>query len=177
MSKRNITPTTTIEQFKLPRYEELPNTGLYLEQTALYVNQLLAPLCCPALTPSMISNYVKKKLIANPVRKQYQAEQIAHLIVIAILKKVLPMEHIHKFFSLQRVVYTDSVAYDYFCADLENVLRFVYGYQQAIEEIGATSRKEKMMLHKTIVAVAHLIYLDDCFRHLEASRPEDSFSN
>lgn len=33
-----------IEGFRLPRYEQIPNVGLYLEQVVRYVNAHLAPL-------------------------------------------------------------------------------------------------------------------------------------
>ena len=67
----------SVRNFRLPRYEEIPNVGLYLEQTAKYINEYLAPMQDGALTPSMISNYVKKHLISNPIKKQYSRDQIA----------------------------------------------------------------------------------------------------
>lgn len=63
--------------FKLPTFEEIPDVGLYLEQTATFINKYLEPLLGSELTPSMISNYVKKKMIARPEKKQYSREQIA----------------------------------------------------------------------------------------------------
>ena len=58
----------SIKLFHLPRYAELSDVGLYLEQTTKYINQCLAPLGCVEITGSMISNYVKKGLVANPVK-------------------------------------------------------------------------------------------------------------
>ena len=80
-----------VQQFRLPRYQELPDVGLYLEQTTKYLNSFLAPLGCLEITSSMISNYVKKGLIANPVKKQYGREQIAYLFFIAVAKSVLSL--------------------------------------------------------------------------------------
>ena len=34
----------SIKHFRMPRYNELPNEGLYLEQTTQYINHALAPL-------------------------------------------------------------------------------------------------------------------------------------
>ena len=42
----------------------------------------------------MISNYVKKKLVSNPVKKQYSREQIAYLLFIAVAKSALSMDEI-----------------------------------------------------------------------------------
>lgn len=64
---------------RLSRYQEIPTVGLYLEQTTKYISQYLDPLEENCITSSMIANYVKKGLIANPVKKQYGREQIAYL--------------------------------------------------------------------------------------------------
>ena len=81
--------TADIAAFRLPRYAQIPEVGLYLEQVVRYVNAYLAPLGEPELSPSMVSNYVKKGYINNPVRKQYSAEQIAYLLFIAVAKSAL----------------------------------------------------------------------------------------
>ena len=59
----------------LPRYQELPQMGLYLEQTATYINEALAPLENVHLTSSMVSNYVKHDLIASPKRSSTAASR------------------------------------------------------------------------------------------------------
>ena len=82
----------SVRDFRFPRYNEIPNMGLYLDQATKYVCEYLAPMGEYTLTPSMISNYVKKSLIANPVRKQYGREQIAYLFFIAIAKSVLSLD-------------------------------------------------------------------------------------
>lgn len=63
-----------ISGFRLPRYEQIPDVGLYLEQTVRYVNSFLAPLGEVELTASMASNYVKHKLLPAPRKKLYSAE-------------------------------------------------------------------------------------------------------
>ena len=80
-------------QFQMPRFREIPNVGLYLEQTVQYINDCIAPLDL-AITSSMLSNYVKKGYVDRPVKKQYNAEQIAYLIFMSIVKQTLSMENI-----------------------------------------------------------------------------------
>jgi len=48
--------------FRMPRYAEIPDVGLYLEQVVKYVNDKLEIFNLP-ITTSMISNYVKKGYI------------------------------------------------------------------------------------------------------------------
>jgi len=155
-----------LRSFRLPRYAHLPDVGLYLEQTTQYINRCLAPLGCVEITSSMIRNYVKMGLVHHPVGKQYYADQIAHLIVIAILKHTLSLEHIGTLFHLQQQVYTDQVAYDYFCTELENILQFRFGLKDTVDDVGVTSSLEKEMLRSAIIAVSHYIYLNACFEYL-----------
>ena len=102
--------------YRMPRYKEIPNVGLYLEQTVKYINECLAPIEI-SITPSMLSNYVKKGYIDRPVKKQYYADQIAYAIYIVIIKQVLSMDNIASLFVLQKATYTLPVAYDYFCSE------------------------------------------------------------
>ena len=51
--------TESLQDFRLPRYQEIPDVGLYLEQTTKYIAGHLAPLQEGRITSSMISNYVK----------------------------------------------------------------------------------------------------------------------
>ena len=59
--------------FALPRYEELPSVGLYLDQTVQLVNSCFRGFPGVELTPSMVSNYVKKGSSATPSRKNTPA--------------------------------------------------------------------------------------------------------
>ena len=91
--------SSSISDFRLPRYHEIPNVGLYLEQATKYVYEYLEPLGEFILTPSMISNYVKKGLIANPVKKQYGRDHIAYLFFIAVAKSVLSLDALTGFIN------------------------------------------------------------------------------
>lgn len=163
--------TEAYRDFRLPRAKELPNMGLYLEQVTKYINQCLEPLGCIQVTGSMIRNYVKMDLVENPVKKQYYASHIQHLISITILKSVVSMEHIKKMFDRQVKVYPDEVAYDYFCSELENMLSYRFGIKDHMEVVGTTQSDEKTLLASSIAAVSHIIYLNACFRWLEEHDP------
>ena len=147
----------------LPRFDELPDSGLFLEQASRYIESYLAPLPDVTLTGSMISNYVKKHLIDKPVKKQYSRVQIAQLLFIAVAKRVLTLEEIQLIFSVQQRTYDIAVAYDYFCDEFENVLQYVFGLKPELAQIGHDCTYEKRMLRNIIIATAHRIYLTDCF--------------
>ena len=161
MDKRSF--ASKVEDFRLPRYHELPNMGLYLEQVTKYINGYLVPLGCPELTSSMVSNYVKKGVIAAPVKKQYDAEQIAYLMFIGIGKSVLSMENIVQLFAMQKTTYDAPTAYNYFCLELENMLRFICGLKDTVDTIGVSNTKAKTMLRNVIIAVSHILYVKNGF--------------
>ena len=158
----------SVRDIRMPRYEEIPSVGLYLEQTAKYISEFLAPLQENAITSSMISNYVKKGLLVSPVKKQYSREQIAYLMFIALAKNVLSLDDLTRFIHLQQRTYTAQTAYDYFCAELENILQYVFGLKESLDTVGVDSTDEKFMLRATIITLAHKIYLEKCFELMAA---------
>ena len=168
-TKRQI--AGAVKDFRLPRYNEIPNVGLYLEQATKYISEYLAPLGEYALTSSMISNYVKKGLIANPVKKQYSRDQIAYLFFIAIAKSVLSLDALTGFIKLQQQTYTIPRAYDYFAAEFENLLFFTFELKDTMEEVGQDNTDEKRLLYTCIVSAVQKVYLEKC---LEAIAEEDN---
>lgn len=156
----------SVKDFHLPRYHEIPNVGLYLEQTSKYIAECLAPVQETAITSSMISNYVKKGLISSPVKKQYDREQIAHLMFIMLAKSVVSLDNLYHFIRLQERTYPAERAYNYLCDEFENLLPFVFGMKDTIDNIGMDSTDEKIMLRNTIITIVHKIYLDKCFEAL-----------
>lgn len=165
MDIMNLITINAVEKFRLPRYSEIPSVGLYLEQTTKYINSLLSPLGFE-ITGSMIRNYVKMGLVKNPVQKQYYDDQIAHIIVITVLKNVISLENISTLFERQCTVYSDEVAYDYFCMEFENMLFYQFGIKNSVDNIGNTNSIEKKMLRSAIIAVSHVIYLKSCFENI-----------
>ena len=160
----------SLKDFRLPRYNEIPTVGLYLEQATKYIGEYLEPLGEYTLTPSMISNYVKKGLIANPVKKQYGREQIAYLFFIAMAKSVLSLDALTGFIKLQQRTYPLPKAYDYFCEQFESVLRFSFEITETVEIVGDDNTDEMRLLFTCIVSAAQKVYLEKC---LEAIAKEE----
>lgn len=40
-----------------------------------------------SITPAMINNYVKSKIIPSPVKKRYSRVHIAYIIIVCVLKQ------------------------------------------------------------------------------------------
>ena len=169
---RKVRVADSVRGFSLPRYDEIPNVGLYLEQTAKYISEYLDCLGDFALTRSMISNYVKKKIIDNPIKKQYYREQIIYLFFIAMAKSVLSLEDIRLMIHMQKMTYSGEEAYNYFVRELENTLKIVFSGSNDFKDVGEQKSSEKTMLRNTVIAISHKVYLDVCFAQAREAQEE-----
>jgi len=148
-----------VSAFHLPRYDELPDMGLYLDQATKYVNRYMS-LCACRITPSMVSNYVKQRIIPGPKGKTYEKEALACLIYVSFMKTVIPLDQIRFMFLTQQRSYELKVAYDYFCDEFENLLHFAFGLKEKPDAVGHDSTDEKELLRSALLSAAHRIYLE-----------------
>ena len=84
-----------------PLWNELPDIGLYMDQVMTLMERVFG--CMPGvggITKSMVNNYVKAGLIKRPSGKRYDRDQLAQLIMVAVLKQALSMEEIAKVLTL-----------------------------------------------------------------------------
>lgn len=176
MNESTVSVIDQITVFHLPRYNEIPNVGLYLKQVVKYINETLQPVFQIKVTETMLSNYVKMHLVPNPIKKQYYREQISTLIFIVLSKSVLSLDNLQMLIKLQTEKYDIATAYDYFCNKFENVLQYVYGIKDSIDlserdsissqEPSSEDAENKKLVHNIIITVAHKFYLDYCFTKL-----------
>ena len=157
--------------FHLPRYQEIPDVGLYLEQAAKYISGAVSPLGDTPLTGSMISNYVKKGLIASPVKKQYSRDQIAYLIFIAVCKSVLSLDGLAAFIRIQQQTYSLPKTYDYFVEEFESLMRFTFELTDTVDMFPENGSDEKRLLYTCIIAAVQKVYLE---KYLEAMTEENN---
>ena len=105
----------------LPGYRELPELGLYKDQVVELVNRAVAPFFPreAALTDTMVNNYVKLRVITPPVRKRYNRDQLAQLILVCLLKRVLSIAQLRRLLELVRSGGSTERGYARFCGALE----------------------------------------------------------
>lgn len=140
--------------FHCPRYEELPDLELYLEQVLNQINTSLAPILPEPLTGAMISNYVKNKAVPAPVKKRYSRDHLVYLIVTCLLKQVFTVQQIAQFFEIQRGTYPLGVAYNYFCREYENALKAAFDFTGEAMPCIETKRTEQTILVRAVVLAA-----------------------
>lgn len=118
-----------LAEIRLPRWEELPDLELYMDQVLTLVDSYLKGLISgdkhPALTKAMVNNYVKLQMIPAPVRKRYNRKHLAFLIAITLLKQVLTIPEIKEGIIFQGKVDGIRPAYNLFCQMQEDALKIV----------------------------------------------------
>lgn len=122
-----------IQLLTIPRWSELPQFDLYMDQVVSYINHMLRPLGFDELTPAMINNYVKAHLIHPPKKKKYNQSQLARLIMIAILKSVFSINDIKAGFEIVHQPQKGKQNYDFFVTTFIKTIHDVVGnFQQEV---------------------------------------------
>ena len=87
-----------LKELSIPRWEELPDLDLYMDQVLSYINSRLEPLSIgeekTVLTSSMVNNYVKTNIVKPPVKKHYKRYHLAYLFVVMLMKRCFSLSEI-----------------------------------------------------------------------------------
>ena len=124
--------------FRLPRWEELPSIPLYLDQVLSLVDEWTGENLAEnkkILTKTMINNYVKNRVIPPPEKKKYNRGHMAKLLVICILKPSMEISAISDIIERSEKLYGTQKMFDTFAEMYENRLSALAG------EIGAQLKK------------------------------------
>lgn len=95
-----------LEYYNLPSWEDMPDLELYMDQVVILVNKYLSIIAREgdserAVTPAMINNYVKLKIIPAPINKKYSRIHIAYLIMVCTLKQTMNISSVRKMMPLE----------------------------------------------------------------------------
>ena len=149
--------------FSFPKWEDLPELDLYLDQVLLYVNNVCSPGISPSdkgLTASMINNYVKHGYIEKPKKKKYERRQVARLIAITVLKTVFSIQEISATLNLlhqemdSQELYNDFVAYmngekEQVAPIIASACQTVKLYQQTLTFFSQLSNNKEEVLYES----------------------------
>ena len=133
-------------EFHCPRWSELPELERYMDQVLSIIEKNLSLFKekqereekskekedrekdnFQLLTPTMINNYVKHKILPPPQKKRYSKEHLALLHIICLAKRVLSMNEIKAVIGAFGDEYDISYKYDLFCNEIENALKITFG--------------------------------------------------
>lgn len=158
-----------IMKIHLPRWNELPDLDLYLDQVVNYLERCLGQYTVnkedKIITKTMINNYVKQGIMPAPEKKKYNRSHIAYLIVICVLKQVYSISDIGKLISLTIQYFEISKAYNRFCANLEVSIKNVFSRKEFPHVEKMT--EEQYLLKNVVQAVADKLYVEMKFLNKE----------
>lgn len=153
-----------LQQYHLPRWEELPDIELYMDQVITLIERYLSPLVGQAdnkvITPAMINNYVKLDIMPKPMKKKYERVHLAHLIVVTILKQVLLIPEVKQGIYLQAKIDGISGAYNLFCQEQENALQAMietFRHLSAAPASANAVQLDRLGLHMACISFASKI--------------------
>ena len=154
-----------ISKIHIPRWYELPEIDLYLDQVVNYIEKYLGQYNAnkedKIITKTMINNYVKLGIMPAPTKKKYSREHMAYLIVICILKQVYSISDIGKLIALTIQYFELSKAYNRFCANLEVSLKNVFTRKEFPNTEKMT--EEQYLLKNVVQSVADKLYVEITF--------------
>lgn len=96
-SKNNFDIFSKIANHSLPKWNDLPEIDLYMDQVIVLMEKYFMDVSQPDskfITSSMINNYVKLGIMPAPIKKKYSREHLAYLIIICSLKQVMSLPNI-----------------------------------------------------------------------------------
>ena len=116
-----------LSQFSLSDWEDLPDLYLYMDQVVTYLERELKNLRTSneeiIITPWMINNYVKGKLIPTPENKKYSKEHLGYIIAICTIKQIMSINDIKQLFDFNRQITDNPQAlYDFIKDNLRKVI-------------------------------------------------------
>ena len=150
----------------LPKWDELPDISLYLEQVLELVNSSLCEYLDSdrngkILTQTMVNNYVKHGFIQSPVKKRYDKIALASLMVIAVLKDIFTIKEISQLISLAIDANNPEESYNYFCQLVEETTENVL--QQRQQNILCNEKDPRGICSSAVMAFASKYYVNKVF--------------
>ena len=120
-------PADDLLKYHCPRWHELPEIELYVDQVVTMLQSNLITLMkdkdVPVVTASMINNYVKQGVLEAPVKKKYNKKHLAYLFVICMFKRMMSISEIGESINIIQKVYSPEDAYNLFCDEIEKALK------------------------------------------------------
>ncbi|MBR4881246.1 MAG: DUF1836 domain-containing protein [Clostridia bacterium] len=150
-----------IKAYRCPRWEELPDLELYMDQVISVLNKNLKIFIdedpAKSVTSTMINNYVKQKLVRAPKNKRYDREHIANIYVITLMKQLLSLSEIQSAIACVREEYSPKDAYNRFCEIFEQSLVSVF-FDEKIDSTRTEYTEADAIIRSISLAYANILY-------------------
>ncbi len=150
-----------ILEFHMPRWAELPEIELYMDQVVSTLEKKLSVFADPGtqkiITSTMINNYVKQKVVKPPEKKRYGKLQLSYLFIVCLLKRIMSISDICESIEVMLKKYTADRVYDIFCDEFENALRVAFtGKEMSNGMSQGDTPAEIVAIRAAVMALANL---------------------
>ena len=161
-----------LDEYKLPDWEDIPDIGLYMEQVIALLKYYLDYLPPELkeeqfLTAAAINNYVRKKVMPEPVKKKYYRVHIAYLLMICSLKHSLSiptlqtmipvdlsLEELRDFYKAYAARH--RLAAKYFIAQVREAAAGILGHEES-SEISTASTADLITMAAVVSGFSRLL--------------------
>lgn len=172
MEEKKLYNEDEIKKFHIPRWAEIPNIDLYIDQVVSFLNSNLQNYIRNddenknknVVTKTMINNYVKNGVITPPIAKKYNKSHIAHLFVIFILKQIYSIDEIKKLLDLAIKTSPIDQSYNRFCTELEKAIKMTFTSENYINNNRLS--QEQYLLRNVVQSFANKLYVQKVFLNL-----------
>ena len=165
-----------VENFRIPRWEDLPEVDLYLDQVISLIDSTIGSFINEknkkAITRTMVNNYVKQKTIEAPVNKKYNKQAIASLVVIAMLKPVFSIGEIAELIDLAIEANDRAISYNQFCSVIEEAVERVFAGKE-LEEKGNLNEAQYILRNVARTFACKLYTKKTYFDKVDSLKAED----
>ena len=131
-----LASVAAVSEIHIPRWNELPEFELYMDQVIGLAEKNLGALYIEGkglLTPSMINNYVKSGVLPPPKNKRYNRTHLAILMIVCAMKPVMEISAV-----------SDIIGRSIAASNIENVLdEFARMYES---ELSSSIKKAKIAI-------------------------------
>ena len=156
--------THDLMNIHLPRWEEFPAFELYIDQVITFINENLSLFDRDdegLITASMINNYVKNGALPAPIKKKYNRDHLARLIVICIGKRMLSLSDLSDAIATMSRSFEVSEGYNIFCDEIEyEVLSTFAPDEYPPRTIASSESRDIATLRSLASAVAKILVFD-----------------
>ena len=165
----------SLKEDSIPSLDEMPASGLLMEQTLKYLQKALEPYNVEddekLVTSYMINNYVKDGTIPAPDKKKYSRDHLAYLISICLLKQVVSLDDISFILNLDANSHNDDhyelfkiyklyhdKEYEKLSQEFKEDLDFAY--KTLDSKLGTPSNDEKQKVYdeKLLISLAYIAF-------------------
>lgn len=151
-----------IKNYHCPRWHELPDLDLYMDQVMSVLEKNLCIFISKdpqkAITPTMINNYVKQKMVRPPKNKKYDRGHIASFFLITLLKQMMSLGEISDAISRVLTTYTSEQGYDIFCDIFEKSLQAVFFGASTANYTEDDGSETLMIIRSVTLACSNMLY-------------------